>query len=477
MRELARWRSNPVGTAQAEKTYAALNAKHSHLFLYRFENGEVSIAEKPPKPEISKIILGRAQKYLGFFADAAHLLPENFKATIAMAVGDKVEFITEAPVFCFQKRRGSTTILVPDIDFLDFDFYEHEDVIDTIAFEDKIEKAIFIGGTTGGRITPEIARLCGLPRLRAAKFFQDNRRVEFRLPQIVQATSQEARAILQALPFCRPGRMDWKQQLSSRFLISMDGNGATCSRVAIALRSNSVLLKYDSEELLYYFHGMQPWEHYIPITRDEDVEKAFDIDSWSPGTLESVARQGRDFAEKFLTRAAVTTYMAQLLALYPACFVDAPAPETPAVEPAPKRRASAKKILSVAHVEEVGDSEADGDGWVGLETQPRRIEGFSLSSASREWQKHVTYQAIGPDGRRGDTVVGGAYCGTRGRQVPIHGFVLQLAAGSRHLQGLAYEGIFQDGFRSGLLAPGTECVSPAQAALVAMRVVLQNAAP
>jgi hypothetical protein len=469
MRELARWRSSPADPIRTEQVFLQLNNTHPSVFIYVFARGDVQMGEKPEAAGVDAVTQARAEKYLAFFREVARALPETFFTTIAMGVGDKVEFAPSVPVFCFQKRRGNATILAPDIDFLDFIFYEFDEVTDTVAFNDKVDGAIFIGGTTGGQVTPEVARNCSLPRLRAAKFFENHPRVEFRLPQVVQTSNDEAEALLRSYGFCRPGRVGWKQQLQNRFLISMDGNGATCSRVVISLRSNSVLLKYDSDELLYYFAGLQPWLHYIPIARDEDIDMCLNLESWSPGTLERIAREGRDFAQTYLTRPAVTAYMAELLLLYPSCFANRMQAETEVSVAAPPARTKSRLFL-VAHIGDVGDREADAEGWVGLESAPRLIEGFSLSANIAGFSSQVSCQAVLAKQALGPVVAGGAYCGTRGKQQPIHGFVLHVAADAPVLDGLVYEGVFADGFRSGPLKPGTVCASPAQAPLVAMRV-------
>jgi hypothetical protein len=123
---------------------------------------------------------------------------------------------------------------LPDIDFLVNDFYRDQSFIDTVPYEKKTARAVFSGSTTGGHITPSVACTLSLPRLRAAGYFQGNDRVDFRLPNIVHATP-EAQTLLEAMPFCRKPRLDWKEQLQRRFILSIDGNGATCSRVVIGL--------------------------------------------------------------------------------------------------------------------------------------------------------------------------------------------------------------------------------------------------
>jgi hypothetical protein len=472
MRELARWHAAPTDAQRADDRFVRLNAEDREIFLYRFESGAVDMAEKPATLDINPVTLGRARNYLRFFRDVARLLPAGFCTTIAMGMGDKVEFAPDLPIFCFQKRPGNATILAPDIDFLDFDFYEGPAFIDTVPFAQKNAHAIFVGGTTGGMITADIARRCALPRLKAAQYFIGHDRVTFALPQIVQTTSEDARDILAQYPFCRTQRQQWQEQLSNRFLISIDGNGATCSRVVISLRSNSVLLKYDSDDILYYFHGLQPWLHYIPIARAQDVEQAFDLDLWSPGTLARIAEAGRAFGQRFLTRAAVSAYMAQLLLLYPACF----AASEPLQATAAFRRNSPVKLHLTAHIEGKGDTLADDQGWAGLAAPQRRIEGFLISCDAGAVQARLTYQAILPDGARGPMIRCGDYCGTRGKAQPLHGFILHLA-GDGPGMALLYEAVFSDGSRCSPVAPGTPCKTPSRAALVALRVTLADAPP
>ena len=178
---------------------------------------------------------------------------------------------------------------------------------------------MFSGSTTGGHITPSIARALSLPRLRAAGYFQGKERVDFRLPNIVQA-GPEAQAILETMPFCRKPLLDWKEQLQRRFILSIDGNGATCSRVVIALLSNSVLLKYDSDNIMYYFEGLQRWVHFVPVTDDSDVENIIDMEASESALFKQIAASGRRFVLTHLNRAAVLEYTRQLLTLYGESF-------------------------------------------------------------------------------------------------------------------------------------------------------------
>jgi FkbH-like protein len=123
-----------------------------------------------------------------------------------------------------------------------------------------------------------------------------------------------------------------------------------------------------------------------------------------------------------------------------------------------------------AHVQGVGDQKAAEDGWAGRGTGTRRIEGFVAACDAPGWREHVRFQAMQRDRSLAAPVPGGVFCGTRGRMMPLHGFVVHVPADAARFAGLVYEGVFEDGFRSGLLTPGCLCVSPRHAALLAMRI-------
>jgi hypothetical protein len=324
MREMAPWLLDGVNHAEAKALFDHLNATHNWAILYKFAHGQVSIAAKPDTARNQRLFTARALPYLHFFCEIAKTLPDNFQTTLCLNLKDEVpDRDFPAPVFCFHKKRGLRNPLLPDIDFLYNNFYGDPKFLDNLPYEEKLPCAVFAGSTTGGVITPTVARALSMPRLRAAGYFQGNERVDFRLTTIVQCTP-EARALLETMPFCRKPRLDWTEQLQRRFILSMDGNGATWSRVVLALLSNSVLLKYDSDFIVYYYGGMQPWVHYVPIANDSDVEKIIDLEARDPAPFEQIAAAGRRFAMTYLNRDSVYEYTKMLLLLYAECIADTP---------------------------------------------------------------------------------------------------------------------------------------------------------
>ena len=319
-REMLPWIANPLDQATSELAYERINATMPWAALYRFSAGQVHLEPKPSTLALDVVSVDRAREYLSFLQSAARRLPPGCGGTICLSGADLIEGQHEVPVFMFQKLPGEAYILVPDIEFIQKGFYEADIYRDPRLYSAKTSTAVFAGATTGGPITKEVADKLSLPRLEAAGYFENNIRVDFRLPHVVQCSSVEAEAVLKQKSFCIRSRLTWNEQFRHRFLISMDGNGATCSRVAISLLSNSVLLKYNSPHRLYYFDGLAPWVNYVPIDSHATVEAVLSMDLQDTARFRAVAENGRAFASDYLTRARAEEYMANLLMLYFSTF-------------------------------------------------------------------------------------------------------------------------------------------------------------
>ena len=307
--ECARWA--PVNRSFFDDFSRQANKKLS-VYVFDIAAGEVTFRQKPIEdPSLHR----RAQVYDTFLRSLAAKLAIRAPITLILDVEDECRDVHEAPVMSFQRRIGSPNLLLPDIDCLGTSFYTGSfwALPDRTPFKDKLNHAIFVGSTTG---TPSISerhvREGLLPRLRAARFFRDNPHVTFLLPGIVQCENQAVEALLREEGF-GTSQVSWDAQLRNKFLISMDGNGATLSRVHVALASNSALIKYASPHEAFYFQRLVDGEHYISVEKDADI---LDVMVGDPMRFAPVAQAGRRFAETYLTRATVEVYAARLLTNY-----------------------------------------------------------------------------------------------------------------------------------------------------------------
>jgi hypothetical protein len=453
--QLAPWLPRRLRRMPTERELHSISARAPNLRLFHFAAGAVMMQ---PSPDGGGRWQERAEAYLRFFGDVARLLPAGFNATICAGVGDKV-LVKTLPIFGFQKHPDEPFLLMPDIDFLVAQFHEGPQLRDEAPYAAKAIRAVFAGATTGGLIDADIARNCDMPRLRAARFFQDRIDVDFRLPHVTQCVDAQAQAILQSYPFCQRPRLSWPEQFQSRFLISIDGNGATCSRVAVALASNSVLLKYESNQSLYYFAGLVPHVHYVPVARDEDVLAILDAERAEPGRYAAIAQAARSFAATYLTRARIIEYTARLVMAYAALLHETDA--TGADRP-PRR------IVAAARGADGASYHSDQHGWLGMPGSGTRLTSLKLLTQPRGDAPRILYQALLEDGRFTPTAVEGAWCGDDDGQ-GLTGIWLANARGARKVT-VSIDARFIDGSAARVSEMGVLCRSRTGAPLEALRV-------
>lgn len=295
-----------------EARLRAIASNSAAIFLFHINSGGIDFEAKLGA---DPLYLQRAELYRDYIARCVYNYAIDARGFFAIAVHDRGPSRFDAPVFEFQKQRGAATMLLPDVDLLAASNLASVGHDDPIGFEDKLEEAIFVGATTGGIISADMVRELRHPRLRAGVYFRDKPRITFELPSIVQCDSAETVALIAALGLGNR-RRSWPDQLRCKYLLSMDGNGATCSRVAIALQSNSVLVKYNSPWQLFYFHGLEAWRHYLPVRGDRDVETIVEYSAETRSRDREIAERSMSFARSAISDAACERYTAELLRHY-----------------------------------------------------------------------------------------------------------------------------------------------------------------
>ncbi|ELW9526879.1 hypothetical protein SIO92_001122 [Burkholderia cenocepacia] len=322
--DLSHWKFLNIGKDEYLEKIEELLDNHRSIACFKIEKGEVTLLSNA----LGAHFQGRINMYSNlikniansFFRDASFIVPIDL---------DDLAKDCQIPIFSFQKKSDSHIFLLPDIDFLQYSFYEDIQWHDTDSdFSNKLHKAIFVGSTTGldsagsGPVTNTLANVDSNPsqRISAAKFFANAQDVVFKLPSIVQCDAPATVEYLRSFDFCSGDRISMQEQYKNRYLLSLDGNGATCSRVALALRSNSVLMKYNSDFVLYYFYWLTPWKHYIPIKDNEIVESIIMQGRNNLDFHREIQKNAHDFYKKYLTKDAIYQYTAVALNEYYGIF-------------------------------------------------------------------------------------------------------------------------------------------------------------
>jgi hypothetical protein len=322
-----RWNLRFIEPAAALDELNNLNTTRRTVVLFRVQDGCIDVVEKSNFFSFSDLEIqtdATVIRALYYYQLLLELIGNHFQhvsSLFAIELEDGHCPTSSVPIFSFQRpflgfeEFGSNNVLLPDPDFIQHDFYERIEYDDGLPFALKRMSAIFVGSTTGRLIDHQVLDQLESPRLRSAVFFQHHPRVDFRLPNIVMCQTPAVAERLKQMGF-GVGQCSWQEQLAHRFLISMDGNGATCSRVVLALKSNSVLLKYDSVNQLFYFPLLQPWCHYVPIGCDQEVERVLEKCDIDEELFSGIAQRSCRFYSEFLTRPRVEEYCYHLLKRY-----------------------------------------------------------------------------------------------------------------------------------------------------------------
>jgi hypothetical protein len=223
------------------------------------------------------------------------------------------------PVFAFAASRNMNVILWPDYEMMcsyhmwggNFEqlMRSHEP-----AWKDKVPVAFFRGVSTGGMNTLE--NWMKFPRAQLCLFALDHpRRVDAKITHVVQAEPGVAEA-MGASNILGP-HLSVEEQLRYRYLIDVDGNSCCYSRTYWILLSNSVLFKVQSDNVQWYYRGLIPEQHYMPIESDlSNLIATIKRLNNDERLAIAVACSGRQFATKYLNRSIVKEYIYELLLRY-----------------------------------------------------------------------------------------------------------------------------------------------------------------
>ncbi|EHP92264.1 glycosyl transferase family 90 [Methylorubrum extorquens] len=305
--QLGLWISSHINTKSYEN-YCIECKSLSNKFVFTCDRSSVVMNGKADNAYLN---IDRANHYLELLQDVLRCYPIDGRIELVIDVDDEAHQNEDVPVFSFQKPRGGANILLPDFDMFSHGFLGG--ALDERNYEDKLSMAIFAGATTGARVIDmNIAQNALTTRLRSAQYFKNEPLVDYRLPKICQCASDEVADYLRHQGHGKDP-IGWGQMLQYKFIISVDGNGATCGRVALALRSNSCLVKYHSDNVLYYFDAMIPYLHYIPVSRDEEVIDHVKREIQKPQIYKHIAQHGSHLAVDLLSKDAVYLYTGRLL--------------------------------------------------------------------------------------------------------------------------------------------------------------------
>lgn len=212
-----------------------------------------------------------------------------------------------------ETERGRKTIVAPPRSMMSCpDFGKKAAADNGILWENKINKAIFRGSTTGTLSEGQTWR--DLSRAKVAMLSQQYPHfLDAGFTEVVQLKSEDEDEI-RSLGLIK-NKMRMEEQILYKMILNVDGN-SLADRFPHQLVSNSVILKQDSVHMEYWYEELIPGVHYVPIANDlSDLIPTIEsfLSGNQPRELKKIMDAGTEFVLRRLDSQNCWCYWTSLL--------------------------------------------------------------------------------------------------------------------------------------------------------------------
>lgn len=190
-------------------------------------------------------------------------------------------------------------------------------------WEKKIDKVFWRGNTTGDFHIYTVDNFSKLPRLTISilsKLYPDliDAQFSYYSPQIMYENhGKNLREFCEILFGPKPKSVNEVDHLKYKYLLSLDGNAATGTRVTWIMYSNSVLLKQESRKIQWYYSALKAYKNYVPV--NHRLTDIFDQIQWMQThdkELKEIAKNAHNFAASNMMPNHIDSHVVILLNEY-----------------------------------------------------------------------------------------------------------------------------------------------------------------
>jgi len=306
--ELAPFAARGVDAAAIDRQWAALEGWDAELAVrLTVRGGRVRARARRVGHERVRWMAWAIERLVHWFG-----LPD---LDLLLYFGDHIDRDPEhAPVLCFCRRRQRVgQVLIPDFEIL----RGHESLdrsVDRAArrltWEARAPRVFWRGVTTGGRF--DAPGWEGIPRARLVALSRAQPElIDARFTRFVQGA--DANPVLMGGGW-RSDAVAPADSVRFRYLVDVDGNSSSWSRLRWLLRSGSLVLKQSSDFVQWYYRWLEPGRHYVPVARDlADLAVTIEWARANDRAARAIALEGRRFAHAHLGRAEAFWYLLAVL--------------------------------------------------------------------------------------------------------------------------------------------------------------------
>jgi hypothetical protein len=208
----------------------------------------------------------RIQSFLTFLNESIKLVNADLNFEIIVNLSEGIEQELNVKRFCYSQRKGFKNIMIPDAhNFLTYQKVISLNSID-IPFEQKTNKAIFVGSDTG-RITNRFSQ-----RSLFCERFADDDEV---IAKLIEPIRSEVRnSITKFDKVFSSNYISIQEQLKSQLIVNIDGNSTSWERPLWAMASNSICIYLEP----IHEHEFESW--YYPLMQFLCVIPKISIDNF-----------------------------------------------------------------------------------------------------------------------------------------------------------------------------------------------------
>lgn len=191
------------------------------------------------------------------------------------------------------------------------------------SWDNKTDKIFWRGGTTGlSKGAYNIGNFDKLPRLSLvilSKIYPDliDAQFTYYMKSAFDSKGKSLRKVLDILFGKNLSKVKEEDHLYYKYLISLDGNTCTGTRVPWIMLSNSILIKQVTPKIQWFYEALEPYVHYIPV--NERLTDIFSQIEWMKihdQELHKISKNANNFVQNNLTVEDIDAHMAIILNEY-----------------------------------------------------------------------------------------------------------------------------------------------------------------
>lgn len=222
-----------------------------------------------------------------------------------------IKSFKETPIFIMSKDSTPGNIeehmlLLPDIYMFNKKWAKLVESIERTSanqnFEEKIDKIFWRGAATGGNFNCNNYKK--FPRGKLVDYSERHPDlIDAKFSNMAQASGDDSGERFKAYFRNKIETVPPEDHLNYKYLVSIDGNTSAWMRVPWILLSNSVLFKQETSETQWFYPGLKPYKHYIPLK--ENIEDIFEKLKWAKNNqekVEEIAKESTNFVHNNLLK-------------------------------------------------------------------------------------------------------------------------------------------------------------------------------